>query len=118
MALLCLLITGCATSLTNLTTSQQPRNPKGLYPVEVMWQSDAADIVKDTIKGYVVVGFDAYPMQRSPMLTNRWEALLPVPTDKNLVNFRYKFDYQYLTIPVRRPGSKMSESFQLQILDR
>jgi hypothetical protein len=117
LAMLCLLVTGCTTTLTNLTPRQQTRNPNGLYPLEVMWESSAADIVKDTIKGYVVVGLDAYPMQRSPMLTNRWEAFLPVPGDKNVVNYRFKFDYQFVTIPVRRPGSKMSEPYQLQIVD-
>src|SRR5207244_2083832 len=74
LTLVCLALTGCTTTLTNLTPRQQTRNPNGLYPVEVMWDSQAADILKDTIKGYVVVGQDAYPMQRSTMLTNRWEA--------------------------------------------
>ncbi len=115
--LFCLFLTGCTTTLTNLTPRQQTRNPNGLYPVEVMWDSKTADLIKDTIKGYVVVGLDAYPMQRSPMLTNRWETFLPVPADKEYVNYRYKFDYEYLKIPVRQSSSKMSEQYQLQVVD-
>lgn len=83
-----------------------------------MWDSQAADIKKDTIKGFIIVGEDAYPMQRSPMLTNRWEALLPVPGDKDFVNYRFKFDYMYLKIPAPQPSSKMSAPYQLQIVDR
>jgi len=113
-----LALTACTTTLTNLTPRTAQRNPNGLYPVEVMWDSQQADIKKDTIKGYVVVGEDAYPMHRSPMLTNRWEALLPIPTDKDFVNYRFKFDYMYLKIPAPQPSSKMSAPYQLQVVDR
>ena len=115
---LLLALTACTTTLTNLTPRSQQRNGSGLYPVEVMWDSSAADIKKDTIKGFVIVGEDAYPMQRSPMLTNRWEALLPVPADKDFVNYRYKFDYLYKKIPAPAPSSKMSDPYQMHIVDR
>lgn len=119
LTLLCLLFTGCAsTSLTNLTPRQQTRNANGLYPVEVMWDSRQATVVTNTIKGFVVVGENAYPMQRSPMLANRWETVLPVPADKDTVNYRYRFDYEYLQIPARRGGNVWSAPFQMQILDR
>src|SRR4051812_8487661 len=91
LGLLCLLITGCASSsLTNLTPRQQTRNANGLYPVEVMWDSKVATIVTNTIQGFVIIGEDAYPMQRSPMMANRWETVLPVPADKDLLNYRYR----------------------------
>src|SRR6476661_3560415 len=99
LAIGCLMLTACTTTLTNLTPRTLQRNANGLYPVEVMWDSRAADIKKDTIKGYVVVGENAYQLQRSPMLTNRWETLLPVPSDKGFINYRFKFDYMYLKIP-------------------
>ena len=119
MLLAVLFLTGCTTTtLTNLTPRQHTRNPNGLYPVEVMWDSSAARIVDDTIKGYVVIGQDAYPMQRSPMLTNRWETVLPVPADKDFINYRFKFDYEYVKIPKRQPSSKLSDPYQFQIIDR
>jgi hypothetical protein len=119
LALLCLFFTGCAsTSLTNLTPRQQTRNPNGLYPVEVMWNSQQATVVTNTIKGFVVVGENAYPMQRSPMLANRWETVLPVPADKEMVNYRFRFDYEYVQIPTRRGGNVWSAPFQMQIVDR
>ena len=118
MALASLFLMGCSTTLTNLTPRQHTRNANGLYPVEVMWESKAARIIDDTMKGYVVVGQDAYPMQRSPMLTNRWETFLPVPADKEFVNYRFKFDYEYVKIPARQASSKLSDPYQLQIVDR
>jgi hypothetical protein len=119
LALFCLVFSGCtSTTLTNLTPRQQVRNPNGQYPMEVMWTSQQATIVTNTIKGYVVVGTDMYPMQRSPMLPNRWETFLPVPPDKDLINYFYKFEYEFVRIPSRQPGSLRSEPYQLQITDR
>jgi hypothetical protein len=119
LLLLCLLFTGCvSSSLTNLTPRQQTRNANGLYPVEVMWNSRQTTIVTNTIQGFVVIGEDAYPMQRSPMLPNRWETVLPVPADRDIVNYRYRFNYEFLQIPNRRGGNVWSAPFQMQIVDR
>lgn len=119
LALFCLLLGGCVSaSLTNLTPRQQTRNANGLYPVEVMWDSQQATIDTNSIKGYVVVGEDAYPMQRSPMLPKRWETLLPVPADKDIVNYHFKFDYDIFKIMQKEPGSKLSAPYQIQITDR
>lgn len=119
LALFCIGLTGCVSpTLTNLTTRQQVRNANNLYPLEVMWNNQQSTIITNTIKGFVVVGTDMYPMQRSPMLPNRWETFLPVPRDKDLVNYFYKFEYEYAQIPVRQPGSRLSPPYQLQITDR
>jgi hypothetical protein len=107
--------TGCRTTLTNLTPSQQPRSTTGLYPFEVMWNTSQYSIREDTVQAYVLTGTESYPMSRTPQLTNRWEAFVPVPSDKNVINYRFKFDYQYLSIPNRRDNSKLSPQYQLRI---
>ena len=39
LLMLSVLLTGCTTSITNLTSSQCPRNPSGYYRVEAAWYS-------------------------------------------------------------------------------
>jgi len=109
-------IAGCtAPTVTNLTPSRLPKKENGQYAFEVLWDSRQQSLVKDSMKAYVVVGFDQYEMQRVPRLTNRWETLVPIPTDKNVVTYHYKFDYDYRAIPDRRSDSKISKYYQLQI---
>lgn len=115
---LSLLLCGCSTTITNLTPSQQPRNATGLYPFEVLFNSDQKTIRKETIKPYVVIGLEATPMQPAPVLRNRWETLVQIPPDKKFVNYRFKFDYEYSAIPQRRAGSVLSAPYQLEILDK
>ena len=72
------LMVGCVRStITNLTPSQLPRNQAGLYPVEMEWKSNQTALRYETIEPSVLIGTNIFPMQRTKLLTNRWEALVP-----------------------------------------
>jgi hypothetical protein len=38
--------------------------------------------------------------------------------DKDLVHYRYKFDYEYLSIPQRKGNSKLSSPYALKIVEK
>ena len=118
LLLLPCLLAGCTTTISNLTPTRQARNTTGLYPFEVAWQSSQQSLRKESIKPYVMIGMESYPMQPTPIIKNRWETLVPIPAGKDIVNYRFKFDYEYNAIPVPRQNSKMSPSYQLQILEK
>jgi hypothetical protein len=115
LALVILLMAGCSTTVTNLTPRQQPRNPKNLYPFEVALDTTQRAIKDETIKAFVVIGPDIYPMERTPMLTNRWETLVPIPSTQNFIYYKYKFDYLYNSIPRPQANSKLSPPYKLEI---
>lgn len=118
-ALVAVLLCGCTyTSISNLTPSRYPKNTDGLYLFQVEWDSNQQSLKRDTLKPYVVIGTESYPLQKTPMMKNRWEAMVPIPGDKPVVNYRYKFDYEYLGIPARRPNSKLSDPYQIQIQEK
>jgi len=118
LILLPLLLGGCSTTITNLTPSQQVRNTTGLYPIEACWDSNERSIRKDSIKPYVVVGAEFYPMQPTSMTVNRWETLVPVPANQKFITFKFKFDYQYDSMPMPRGNSRLSSLYQLEIVDK
>ena len=112
-------LAGCTTpTITNLTPSRQVRKETGLYPFEVQWNSRQQSLIKESMKSAVVIGLDQYPMQRVALLTNRWETLVPIPADKTIVTYQFRFDYNYHGIPDRRSDSKPSRHYQLVILDQ
>ena len=113
------LLAGCATTtITNLTPSRLPRKDNGQYPFEVQLNSRQQSLIKDSIKAHVVVGLEQYPMQRVAMLTNRWETLVPVPSDQNVLTYQFKFDYDYRGIPTRQSDNMISKHYQLYLLDK
>jgi hypothetical protein len=116
--LLGFLCTGCATTLTTLTPAQQSRNANNLYPVEVAWDTSQRTIVKNTVRGFVIVGADMYPMQKTPIVKDRWETLIPVPPDQNSTHYKFKFEYDVLQIPQRRAGSDSTREYRLEIVDK
>jgi hypothetical protein len=122
--LLCLglvswLLVGCSTTVTNLTPSQMPRNATGLYPFEASWDNTRQSIRNESIKAYVLIGTESFPMQRTPLLTNRWETVVPIPAEKEYINYQYKFDYTYRCFsPQARSNSKLSTPYQLHLLNK
>jgi hypothetical protein len=116
--LLPLMLAGCATQFSNLTPHQQPRNAENLYPVEVRLDTRQRSFRWDSIKPYVIVGQQSYPMTQVPLVHNRWDCLLPVPASTASVQYRYKFDYLYNAFGGPQPDSAVSPSYSLRITDK
>ena len=114
-----LLLAGCATTLTNLTPLRQVRNDNNLYPVEVAFTSRQQSLRWETIQPSVNIGTEFYPMRPTLLMTNRWEALLPVPAGKNAVQYRYKFDFKYNAMgKPPQNDSALSPQYTLRILEK
>ena len=123
ISLLGVLLAGCATSdltttITNLTPSRLPRKDNGQYRLEVEYATRQETLIKESMKAYVMVGDAKYPMERTPMLADRWETLVPIPRDQNVLNYRFRFDYQYKAIPTLRSESRETKFYQLFLLDK
>jgi hypothetical protein len=112
-----LLFVGCST-ITNLTPSQQARNTAGLYPVEAAWSSREQAIRPQSFRPVVMVGEQTFPMQRTSLLKNRWEALIPVPSTQPSSLYRFKFDYEVDAFMQPRAESVLSREYQLKIVDK
>ncbi len=118
-AIFAVIAAGCASSrVTNLTTTRQPRNATGLYPVEFQWETSQQSVIQDSLKPQVVIGYDFYPMRPSLGIANRWEAVIPLAADKTSVIYHFKVDYQYRSLGKPEKGSRLSSSYKLDILDR
>ncbi len=119
-AILCLLVplllTGCMYhKITNLTPSALPRNGSGFYPVEIIWNTNQRAVRHETVEPQVMIGTNSYPMQLTPKVTNRWEALVPVPEQAFEMRYRIKVNWKYNAIPAPVGNSQLSEEFRLLI---
>lgn len=115
--LLPLLLAGCATQLTNLTPQQQHRNANNLYPVEVSFNTRQETVRWQSIRPQIVVGPEAYPMRPTPLMTNRWEGLVPVPAGVNAVRYHYKLDFQFNKMGKPGNDTALSREYTLRILE-
>jgi hypothetical protein len=111
------LLAGCAAQITNLTPRQQARNPNNLYPVEVAFNSQQQALRWDTIKPKIVVAGQSYDMKPTMLMSNRWEGLVPVPPDANLVHYHYRFDFQTMGFGQLVPDNAVSAEYSLKIVE-
>jgi hypothetical protein len=119
LCLLPMLLAGCVTSsITNLTASQQPRNPNNQYLIEYEWDTNQQAVRPESITPYVVAGFDIYEMRPTPRMSNRWEALIPVPPDKNFITYHFKVDYEYNKFGGVGKSSVISPEYRLNIVEK
>ena len=117
LLLLPLLISGCST-ITNLTPYQLTRNANGLYTFEVAWKSRQQSLRPETLKAFVNIGTELYPMEPVPLVANRWETLVPIPANQRNLTYRFKFEYDYYAMPVSQHDSRLSEPYKLNITDK
>ena len=114
-----LLLTGCASTFTRLTPLEQPRNANNLYPVEVRFETTQQSLRWESIKPYVQVNGELYPLRPETGMENRWEGFVPVPPGTNSVNYRFKFDYLFNAInKAPQPNSAWSPTYRLHVIDQ
>jgi hypothetical protein len=113
-----LLMAGCTATISNLTPTQQIRNANNLYPVEVALSSRQQTMRWNSIKPQIVVGSEFFPMRPTPLMTNRWEGLVPAPAGASSVRYHYKFDYLENAFGPPQPSSASSPEYTLRILDQ
>ena len=71
----------------------------------------------ETIEPYVVVGSQTYPMHLTPLMTNRWETLVPIPANVDSIDYHFKFDYYYNAWGVPPQQTSMySKAYKLKIM--
>ena len=118
MGLMVILLVGCATNtITNLTPRELPWSQTGLYPVEAMYKSNLRTLDPASIKPIVIFNNQAFPMRQTQLTEGRWETLVPIPDGTRVINYHFKFDYEYSAVLMRGADSKLSPPYQLQIVD-
>jgi hypothetical protein len=114
-----LLLAGCTTQFTRLTPLEQPRNANNFYPVEVQFNTSQQALRWDSIKPYVLVDGELYPLHQVPLVDNRWEGFVSAPQTTDEVDFRFKFDYLYNNFgSTPKPSSAYSPLYKMKILDQ
>jgi hypothetical protein len=113
-----LLLGGCSATFTNLTPQRQVRNPDNAYPVEVALHSRQQTLRWHTIRPQIVVGSEVYPMRPTPLMTNRWEGLLPIPASQDTVHYQYRFDYECNSLGRPKADSAVSPEYTLKVVEQ
>lgn len=114
-ALLTGLLAGCAPHYVNLTPNFFPRAASHDYPFEVEWQTRRTGANNPDVRAYVIIDQQFFPLQRVPQTENRFAGHAPIPADRYIVPYRYKFDYFYPGMPGKVVSSDLSPEYRLTL---
>ncbi len=106
---------GCTPTYVNLTPNRAPREANDQYRFEVQWHTRRSGANNPGVKAYVVIDQGLYPMTRIPNTDGRFEGYAPVGTERSVVPYRFKFDYDYPGLPQRVPSSDWSPECRLNL---
>ncbi len=112
-----MLMAGCS-SITNLTAQRQLRTDTDQYLLEVQFKSSRQALRWDSIKPNVIIGKEFYPMHLTPLMTNRWETLVPIPRGESVLYYQYKFDFEVNSFGPKQPESILSHKYRVQVLEK
>ena len=115
LCLLAALLVGCATTVTNITATSQPRNANNQYLIEFQWDTTEQAVVPDSVQPYVVTGFDTYEMRPVLRMTNRWETYIPAAPDRNVLVYSFKVEYETRGFGGVQKRSRNSQEYKLYI---
>ncbi len=110
---------GCTSHVTNFTPTALPREASGLYHFEAEWTSTqrTRELRADTIRGWVVLDHQFYPMEPVSRLKDRWESEVPIPASVNAVYYYFKWDYQTAGFGHNNPNSTRSKLYRVEVAD-
>lgn len=111
------LLPGCAAKITNLTPSTLPRSSTGFYPMEAALTSQEQALKWETIEAAVLIGELSYPMQRTPLIPNRWEAMVPIAPETQSVRYQYEFNFYRAGMGGRQADTANSGEYELRIVE-
>jgi hypothetical protein len=90
-----LLLTGCASNLRNLTSSQLPSNPSGIYTFSVELENVPGNLVEGSETVTITIDGQAdLRMSPSPISDRVWRYEYRIPPEKDLVGYFYTVRYQ------------------------
>ncbi|MCW5557367.1 MAG: hypothetical protein KIT22_06010 [Verrucomicrobiae bacterium] len=101
--------------MVNLTPRNATSTVNGVHHFEVQWNSSLRGANNPEMQAHVMIGEDLFPLQRIPNTTDRWEGDVPIPSDRPVISYRYKFDYTRPGIGARIVESELSPTYFLDV---
>jgi len=113
-----LLLTGCEVGMTNLTRSEVPQNPSGIYTLGLKAVPKNANIEKASFKPYIVINGQKHPMQKGDMGPDTFEYDYKMPLGANRARYYYLVEYKVKNQDTQNYREAQSELYDLTLVNR
>lgn len=118
LLVLAALLSGCATSIQNLTSTRIPENPSNIYTISMTVENRDGAVVRDSFRPKIVIDGESYPMEPSDMdpMTFNFDYQMPRGRSQAAYYFIVEYDVQRTGVP--RTRTMVSDLYNLQLINR
>jgi len=104
--------------IENLTPEELPKNPSDIYTVNIAIAPKSVDIVKDSMKAYIVVDGQTHPMTKSITRANHYSYDFKMPRDANIAKYYVYVDYAVPSFKEKKERSVKSKLYDMHLINR
>ena len=106
-------LTGCAVRMQNVTPATIPTNPSGIYTLSAQAMLDSEAIDRDSMKAYVVIDGQKFPMSASDLGNGYFDYDYTMPEGRDSARFYYILNYKLSSLneqsKIRQKQSGLNE---------
>ncbi len=113
-----LLLAGCDLRITNLTPETVNENPSGHYDISVLIEPSGSKVVEDSIRAYIVIDGQIFPMSPSPTTPNVFKYEYRLPPNRREARYYFQVDYQLEKNQVTTERQEITDVQQMRLTDR
>ncbi len=113
-----LLFTGCDLRITNMTPENVPENPSGYYDILVSIEPTGSDVIADSIKPYIVIDGQTYPMEASTRGPHIYKYEYRLPADRREARYYFQIDYELEKNQVTTRRQEITDVQNFRLTDR
>ncbi len=113
-----LLFSGCAISMKDLTPSEIPANPSGIYTITLNSKIIGENIDDDSVTTEIVIDGETHPMTPSPTDDQMFFFEYEMPEGRAGARYYYIVSYKIHGVRMEEPKSKVSPLHEFQLTNR
>ncbi|HLP10061.1 MAG TPA: IPT/TIG domain-containing protein [Opitutaceae bacterium] len=115
---LALLLTGCGTTIVNMTSDTVAENPSSIYTITARVKPAEADLVKNTLKVQIVIDGQIHPMTASPLGDGLYEFDYRMPAGRTEATYYLLVNYAQQRSNMVYPVEEYTELRTIKLTNR
>ncbi len=113
-----LLLTGCGTTIVNMTSDTVAENPSSIYTITARVKPAEADLVKNTLKVQIVIDGQIHPMTASPLGDGLYEFDYRMPPGRTEATYYLLVNYAKQRNNTAYPVEEYTELRTIKLTNR
>jgi hypothetical protein len=112
------ILSGCQTSITNLTPGTIPENPSQIYTISTRVNPKMGNIVPGSLTVRIIIDGQSFEMTKSDLGTDIYTFDYQLPTGRDEIAYYFLVNYNFVASGITRSAEEFIETVHSKIVSR